>query len=101
MEFPGSPVVKDTALSLLWPRFHSWPGNFHMPHAAGTAEKQTNTNFSGKQLMGEGFPLSKKFGAAFGFPCPPYFQQVVRKAIKILGQFFHFTTATRQIILRI
>ena len=28
-EFPGDLVVKDLALSLLWPRFNQWPGNCH------------------------------------------------------------------------
>lgn len=34
-EFPGGPVIKDPALSLLWYRFDAWPGNFQMwaqPH---------------------------------------------------------------------
>ena len=32
-EFPGGPVVKDPALSLLWLGFNPWPWNFHMPWA--------------------------------------------------------------------
>ena len=39
MEFPGGLVVKDSALSLLWLRFDSWPGNFLMPWVQ---PKQTN-----------------------------------------------------------
>ena len=30
MKFPGVPVVKDQALSLLWHKFDLWSGNFHM-----------------------------------------------------------------------
>ena len=30
-EFPGSLVVKDLVLLLLWLGFDPWPGNFHMP----------------------------------------------------------------------
>ena len=30
-EFLVAQWVKDLALSLLWLRFNSWPGNFHMP----------------------------------------------------------------------
>lgn len=32
-EFPGSLMVKDLALSILWLRFRSWPKNSHMPWA--------------------------------------------------------------------
>ena len=28
-EIPGGLVVKDMALSLLWPRFDPWPRNLH------------------------------------------------------------------------
>lgn len=30
-EFPDGLVVKDLALSWLWPRCDPWPGNIHMP----------------------------------------------------------------------
>ena len=30
-EFPGGLAAKDPVLLLLWHRFSSWPGKFHMP----------------------------------------------------------------------
>ena len=33
MEFPGSLVVKDLVLSLLWLEFNPWPENVCMPQA--------------------------------------------------------------------
>ena len=33
LEFPGSLVVKNPALSLLWCEFDLWPEDFHMPCA--------------------------------------------------------------------
>ena len=32
-EFPCAQWVMDLVLSLLWPGFDPWPGNFHMPWA--------------------------------------------------------------------
>ena len=40
LEFPGGLVVKDSALSLLRLRFHTWPGNFCMSWMQPKNEKR-------------------------------------------------------------
>ena len=44
-EFPGGLTVRELALSLLWHRFDSWPGNFHTLQVClknKTKQKYTN-----------------------------------------------------------
>ena len=40
LEFPGGLADKDSALSLLWLRFNSWPRNFHMPQTQPKKKKK-------------------------------------------------------------
>ena len=47
------------------------------------------------------FPPGKEFGATFEISYLPYFQQLIKKSIMLPRQFFNFTPATRQIILRV
>lgn len=42
LEFPGGPVAKDSASSLLWLRFDPQPGE--LPHATGKAKKTNMVN---------------------------------------------------------
>ena len=39
-EFPGSLVIKDLVLSILWPGLDPWPGNFGMPQEQTEKKKK-------------------------------------------------------------
>ena len=52
VEFPGGPVVKDLAVSLLWHRPDPWPRNFRLLQAGTAQNTKLRVTSEFPQLLG-------------------------------------------------
>ena len=69
LELPGCLVVKDLMLSLLWPGFSLWPGNFHLPRVQPKKKKKNHSSSGDPSWPSGGMGLIPGLGtsACYGY----------------------------------